>query len=94
MFLVLCLVGASTTCMGIYDEADVSKIKDPSAKEVDPVCVNGLNAPCNYAISSSTDTYYEFCFSLEDGAGGMGPGSHSISNGGTIDANGDGICSN
>jgi len=85
---------ASTTCMGVFEETNTANIIDPSAQPADAVCQNTTAAPCNYAVASSSDTYYEICFSLEDGAGGLGAGSHSVSNGGMIDANGTGVCSN
>ena len=93
------VVNASTTCLNAADSdgdsaafqgVDMTKLSDPSlvTSPVTPCGISNGNAAsttgCQYAIASTTNKYFELCFFLEDGAGGLGYGLNSLTNGGNM----------
>lgn len=84
-------IGEKTTACGVFEDVDLAVITDPSAGGAGNACANASAAFCDYAMTlAESNTDYEICFYLEDGAGSVQAGPNSISNGGIISSG----CSN
>lgn len=84
---------ASSTCLnigatGLFQDVNMANIKDPNnTAGTNPACGNAAGANivgCQYAVASTTPTYFEICFNLEDGAGNLNAGLNRLTNGGTM----------